>query len=105
MKKRIMAMLLALCMVLSICVPIAVADDEQPEEKAVVPECSCIFRGQPLRKHSPFFGICDRQNFCKEEINTTVSHMVYNWADYPDDVKTYLVELLTGDEAYAEKYA
>ena len=32
MKKRIMAMLLALCMVLSICVPIAVADDEQPEE-------------------------------------------------------------------------
>lgn len=105
MKKRIMAMLLALCMVLSICVPIAVADDEQPEEKAVVPECSCIFRGQPLRKHSPLFGICDRQNFCKEEINTTVSHMVYNWADYPDDVKTYLVELLTGDEAYAEKYA
>ena len=105
MKKRIMAMLLALCMVLSICVPIAVADDEQPEEKAVVPECSCIFRGQPLRKHSPFFGICDRQNFCKEEIKTTVSHMVYNWADYPDDVKTYLVELLTGDEAYAEKYA
>lgn len=105
MKKRIMAMLLALCMVLSICVPIAVADDEQLEEKAVVPECSCIFRGQPLRKHSPLFGICDRQNFCKEEINTTVSHMVYNWADYPDDVKTYLVELLTGDEAYAEKYA
>lgn len=105
MKKRIMAMLLALCMVLSICVPIAVADDEQLEEKAVVPECRCIFRGQPLRKHSPLFGICDRQNFCKEEINTTVSHMVYNWADYPDDVKTYLVELLTGDEAYAEKYA
>ena len=105
MKKRIMAMLLALCMVLSICVPIAVADDEQPEEKAVVPECSCIFSGQPLSKHSPLFGICDRQNFCKEEINTTVSHMVYNWADYPDDVKTYLVELLTGDEAYAEKYA
>ena len=105
MKKRITAMLLALCMVLSICVPIAVADDEQPEEKAVVPECSCIFSGQPLSKHSPLFGICDRQNFCKEEINTTVSHMVYNWADYPDDVKTYLVELLTGDEAYAEKYA
>ncbi len=105
MKKRIMAMLLALCIVLSICVPIAVADDEQLEEKAVVPECRCIFRGQPLRKHSPLFGICDRQNFCKEEINTTVSHMVYNWADYPDDVKTYLVELLTGDEAYAEKYA
>ncbi len=105
MKKRIMAMLLALCMVLSICVPIAVADDEQPEEKAVVPECSCIFSGQPLSKHSPLFGICDRQNFCKEEINTTVSHMVYNWADYPDDVKIYLVELLTGDEAYAEKYA
>ncbi len=105
MKKRIMAMLLALCMVLSICVPIAVADDEQSEEKAVVPECSCLFSGQPLSKHSPLFGICDRQNFCKEEINTTVSHMVYNWADYPDDVKTYLVELLTGDEAYAEKYA
>ena len=105
MKKRIMAMLLALCIVLSICVPIAVADDEQLEEKAVVPECRCIFRGQPLRKHSPLFGICDRQNFCKKEINTTVSHMVYNWADYPDDVKTYLVELLTGDEAYAEKYA
>lgn len=107
MKKRIMAMLLALCMVLSICVPIAVADDEQPEEKAVVPECSCwgASLGLPLRKHSPLFGICDRQNFCKEEINTTVSHMVYNWADYPDDVKTYLVELLTGDEAYAEKYA
>lgn len=105
MKKRIMAMLLALCMVLSICVPIAVADDEQPEEKAVVPECSCLFSGQPLSQHSPFLGICDRQNFCKEEINTTVSHMVYNWADYPDDVKTYLVELLTGDEAYAEKYA
>ena len=107
MKKRITAMLLALCMVLSICVPIAVADDERPEEKAVVPECSCwgARLGLPLSKHSPLFGICDRQNFCKEEINTTVSHMVYNWADYPDDVKTYLVELLTGDEAYAEKYA
>ncbi len=106
MKKRIMAMLLALCMVLSICVPIAVADDEQPEEKAVVPECSCwgASLGLPLSSHG-IINNCDRQNFCKEEINTTVSHMVYNWADYPDDVKTYLVELLTGDEAYAEKYA
>ncbi len=106
MKKRIMAMLLALCMVLSICVPIAVADDEQPEEKAVVPECSCwgAGLGLPLSSHG-IINNCDRQNFCKEEINTTVSHMVYNWADYPDDVKTYLVELLTGDEAYAEKYA
>lgn len=106
MKKRIMAMLLALCMVLSICVPIAVADDEQPEEKAVVPECSCwgASLGLPLSSHGIIHN-CDRQNFCKKEINTTVSHMVYNWADYPDDVKTYLVELLTGDEAYAEKYA
>lgn len=106
MKKRITAMLLALCMVLSICVPIAVADDEQPEEKAVVPECSCwgASLGLPLSSHG-VINNCDRQNFCKEEINTTVSHMVYNWADYPDDVKTYLVELLTGDEAYAEKYA
>ena len=104
MKKRIMALLLALCMLLSICVPVAVAD----EEHVSVPACDCWLKYSDyaediaLSAHGVISGHCSRKAFADGELTQSAAYLAKHWDEYPADVITYLTEKLQSD--YASKY-